>query len=93
MLWLSHDYPVVTDRGNRSIRRKPPSNPKSLATFSHALVDRGSNLGDGERQLAVAGNTLDPTTVRAGLLLSSNSYICQNIFNDGPFFEISYPYQ
>ena len=30
------DQPVVSSGGNRSTRRKPPSNSKSLATFSHA---------------------------------------------------------
>ena len=35
-LWLLRDKPVVSSGGNQSTRRKPPPNPKSLATFSHA---------------------------------------------------------
>ena len=35
ILWLGHDWTVVTGGGNLSTRRKPPPNPKTLATFSH----------------------------------------------------------
>ena len=34
----SRDSLVVTGGGNRSTQQKPPPNPKSLATFSHALA-------------------------------------------------------
>ena len=34
ILRRSHDWPVVTGGGNTSTRRKPPHNPKSVATFS-----------------------------------------------------------
>ena len=30
------DLPVVSSGGNRSNQQKPPPNPKSLATYSHA---------------------------------------------------------
>ena len=48
--------PVVNIGGNLSTQVKPPPNPKSLSTFSHALNSiQGS--GSGERQYAVSGNT------------------------------------
>ena len=34
-LWLIRDLPFVSSGGNRSTRRKPPPNSKSLATFPH----------------------------------------------------------
>ena len=36
ILQLSCDKPVVSGEGTRSTRRKPPPNPKSLATLIHA---------------------------------------------------------
>ena len=35
-MWLNRDWQVVCGEGDRSTQRKPPPNPKSLATFSHA---------------------------------------------------------
>ena len=36
-LFLPYCGQVVTGGRNRSTRRKPPPNPKSLATFSHVM--------------------------------------------------------
>ena len=33
---LNRDYPVVNGEGSQSTQRKPPPNPKLLATFSYA---------------------------------------------------------
>ena len=37
-LWLIRDWPVVISGGNRSTRRKPPPNPKSLAKISRVVL-------------------------------------------------------
>ena len=65
-MWRSRNYLVETGGGNRSNRRKPPPNPKSLATFSHAPVVYAPGHLNGERQLAVSGNALDHMAIRAG---------------------------
>ena len=61
-LRLSRHYPVVACGGGN--RPKPPLNLKSQATFTCPGCD--SNPDSGERQLAVSGNALDHTAIRAG---------------------------
>ena len=65
-VWLIRDYLVETCGENQSNRRKPPPNPKALATFSHAPVVFVPGHVNGERQLAVSGKALDHMAIRAG---------------------------
>ena len=59
---LIRDYPVVTGVGNWDTRR----NPLPQVTGNFLTCPRlNSTLDSGERQLAVSGNTLDHTAIRA----------------------------
>ena len=51
--------PVVSSGGNRSTRRKPPLNPNSLATFSHAKtgIRAQTVVRDSAQSVAVPWNT------------------------------------
>ena len=60
-LFQSHcDYAVtsqlgLTDGGNQSTQRKPPPNPKSLLTFSHAQarIRTGTAVRDSDQSAAM----------------------------------------
>ena len=67
-LCLICDQPVVSSGGNRSTRRKPPPNPKSLATFSHAPngCNRDLILGCFSSHLCQLWLICDEPVVRSG---------------------------
>ena len=65
ILWLICDQPVVTGEGSQSTRRKNTALPQVTGNFLTFPV-WDSNPCSGERQLAVCGNALDHTAIRAG---------------------------